>query len=298
MRLEQIVADRAGIARPMIGGDVELATQMQTQLGKIGLLDPPSDGKFGAVSHWALQTLLAKLKTPNKTVIDAGVARVLLEGERADLWPIVTTDDLASRLVAAALRQQYWLCRHPECVNILYVEGMDADGAANDDAPNVFNDLRLLLRFTRTGRPVIEHLWEATTEPGAFYTQVKKLDPRGAARIAFGQYKAWRVGTHMQGRPSAHEALVQSSDIVVFRDFNEDFERQGDDKFTGMFGVNQHAGGDVPKSDIRRASAGCLVGRTRAGHREFMELCKRDPRYRATRGYQFMTAVLPASEVT
>jgi hypothetical protein len=263
----------------------------------MGLLDPPADGKFGAVSHWALQALLAKLKTPDKTVVDAEVARVLLAGEKAKLWPLVRTADLAGRLVAAALRKDYWLCRHPDCVNILYVEGMDADGAANEDQPNVFNDLRLLLRFTRTGRPVIEKLWEATTEPGVFYTKVKKLDPRGAARIAFGQYKAWRVGTHMQGRPTAHEALVQSADIVVFRDLNEDFERQGDERFTGMFGINQHAGGDVPKSDIRRASAGCLVGRTRAGHREFMERCKSDPRYQASRGYQFMTAVMPAGEV-
>lgn len=298
MKLEQIIANRIEIARPMIGSDVELATQIQTQLGRIGLLDPPSDGKFGAVSHWALQALLTKLKSPDKTVIDAELARVLLDDETADLFPAVPTADLAGRVVSAASRRGYWLCRHPDCLNILYIEGMDADGAANDDEPNVFNDLRLMLRFTRTGRPVIEKSWEATTEPGAFYTRVKKLDPRGAARIEFGQYKAWRVGTHMQGRPTAHEALVQSSEIVVFRDLNEDFERTGDARFEGMFGINQHAGGDVPKSDIRRASAGCLVGRTKTGHREFMELCKSDPRYVATRGYTFMTGVMPAQDVT
>jgi hypothetical protein len=297
MKLENIIANRIAVARPMIGGDVELATQIQVQLGRIGLLDPPADGKFGAVSQWALQTLLAKLRAPHKTEIDAEVARVLLDGGAAKLYPIAPTQDLAGRLLKAATRLDYWLCRHPDCVNILYIEGMDADGKANVDEPNVFNDLRVVLRFTRTGRPTIEKMWEATTEPGAFYTRVKKLDPRGAARIQFGQYKAWRVGTHMQGRPSAHEALVQSSDIVVFRDMNEDFERQGDEKFTGMFGINQHSGNDVPTSDIRRASAGCLVGRTMAGHREFMTLCKRDPRFVASRGYQFMAGVMPASEV-
>lgn len=298
MRLENIIANRIEIARPMIGSDVELATQIQTRLGRIGLLDPPSDGKFGAVSHWALQALLTSLKSPNKTVIDADLARVLLDDETTEFFPAVPTTNLAGRVADAANRRGYWLCRHPDCLNILYIEGMDADGATNDDAPNVFNDLRVLLRFTRTGRPVIEKSWVATTEPGAFYTKVKKLDPRGAARIEFGQYKAWRVGTHMQGRPTAHEALVQSSEITVFRDLNEDFERTGDARFEGMFGINQHAGGDVPKSDIRRASAGCLVGRTKTGHREFMELCKSDPRYVASRGYQFMTGVMPAREVT
>jgi hypothetical protein len=191
----------------------------------------------------------------------------------------------------------HWVGRHPDCLNIVYVEGMDDDGTPNVDAPNVFNDLRVVLRVNRAGTPEIEELWEATTEPGKHYTLIEKLDPRGAARIAFGQYKAWSVGTHMAGRPSAHEALVQTAPIQVFRDLNQDFERTGDQTFTGLFGVNQHWGFDLPKSDIGRASAGCLVGRTKTGHRAFMALCKADPRYTANNGYRFLTTVLPAATV-
>jgi hypothetical protein len=191
----------------------------------------------------------------------------------------------------------HWLCRHPDCINVVYVEGLDEDGTPNTDAPNVFNDLRLVLRVNRAGTPVVEELWEATTEPGKHYTLIEKLDPRGAARIAFGQYKAWSVGTHMAGRPSAHQALVQTAPIRVFRDLNTDFERTGDRVFEGLFGVNQHWGFDLPRSDVGRASAGCLVGRTRAGHRAFMALCRSDPRYTANNSYRFLTCVLPAAEI-
>lgn len=64
-----------------------------------------------------------------------------------------------------------------------------------------------------------------------------------------------------------------------------------------MFGVNQHWGFDLPKGDIGNASAGCLVGRTKSGHKEFMAIVKRDPRFEASRGYCFMTSVLPAEAV-
>jgi len=49
--------------------------------------------------------------------------------------------------------------------------------------------------------------------------------------------------------------------------------------------------------EFGRASAGCLVGRTRAGHRAFMALCRSDPRYTANNSYRFLTCVLPAAEI-
>jgi hypothetical protein len=297
MKLQDIASGSESIAVPLIGGDVQLAREIQTQLSAIGLLDPAADGQFGPVSHWALAQLLSKMKLPGKKELDAEVASALLEGEDSQLFPINPATDFAGRLVAAAQKAGYWLCRHPDCVNIVYVEGMDSDGKPNSNAPNEFNDVRVLLRINRAGNPDIAVCWDATSEPGRYYVLVKKLDPRGAARIAFGQYKAWAVGTHMAGRPSAHEALVQTGAVRVFRDLNADFVRTGDDVFEGVFGINQHWGYDLPKSDLGRASAGCLVGRTKAGHREFMSLCKSDPRYLANNGYRFMTAVLQAAEV-
>jgi hypothetical protein len=86
-----------------------------------------------------------------------------------------------------------------------------------------------------SGRPVFQS-WEGTTEPGTFWT-MNPMNAGGAARIAFGQYKSWIVGTHMKGKASAHEALVQVTEVTVHRDLNKDFKRTNDRTDTGLFGV-------------------------------------------------------------
>lgn len=298
MTLEQVASGgAAAVALAVIGADKGLAREVQQRLADIGLLDPPVDGQFGAVSQWAIHALLRKVGTPDKAVLDRELAEELLRPATAALFPVNTPDTLAGRMVKALQDQDLWLNRHPDCLNIVYIEGMDPDGTPNADAPDAFNDLRLLLRVNRAGNPEIAGRWEATTEPGTYYTKLHKLDPRGAARIAFGQYKAWAVGTHNQSKPSGHEALVQATDIKVYRDLNEDYERAGDRTFVGLFGINQHWGYDLPVNALGNASAGCLVGRTKKGHREFMAALKEDPRYLASRGYRFMTTVLPARDV-
>ena len=298
MTLQQI-ADGAvpPVALATIGADKALAREVQQRLGEIGLLDPPTDGQFGAVSQWATHAFLRKLGTPDKPSLDRDAARALLEANADSLFPINASATLAGGIFGAMRAGDFWINRHPDCLNIVYIEGIDPDGQRNIDAPNEFNDLRLLLRVNKAGNPEIAGQWEATTEPGTFYTKIQKLDPRGAARIAFGQYKAWVVGTHNQSKPSAHEALVQACDIKVFRDLNEDFERDGDKAFVGTFGINQHWGFDLPLKALGNASAGCLVGRTKQGHREFMAALKRDARYVASHGYRFITTVMPASDV-
>jgi hypothetical protein len=291
--LEELAAGGRVVALGLIGADRPLARQVQERLSAHGLLDPPADGLFATVSLWAIGQFLRKIGRGNATTLDPEAATALLGDE--PVFPLKTPPSLAGRIVRAMQAAGHWLSRHPDCVNIVYVEGMDCDGMPNTDAPNVFNDARFVIRVNRAGTPEIAEAWEATTEPGRHYTLVEKLDPRGAARIAFGQYKAWSVGTHLAGRPSAHEALVQTESIRVHRDLNADFERTGDQVFEGMFGVNQHWGFDLPKSDIGRASAGCLVGRTKAGHRTFMTLCRADPRYVANHSYRFVATVLPCT---
>ena len=297
MILEDIARGAPPVPLALIGGDQALTRQVQLRLGEIGLVDPPADGSFGPVSNWGIGQFLRKIGAATANILDADAAKALLSDNANTLFPVNTPDTLAGRIVRAMQTAGHWLCRHPNCVNIIYIEGMDPDGTPNTDAPNIFNDLRLVLRINRAGNPEIVEAWEATTEPGKHFTLIEKLDPRGAARIAFGQYKSWSVGIHMAGRPSAHEALVQTASIRVHRDLNQDFERTGDAVFEGLFGVNQHWGFDLPKSDIGRASAGCLVGRTKAGHRAFMALCKADPRFVVNNSYRFLTAVLPAAAV-
>ena len=206
------------------------------------------------------------------------------------LKPNPVVSDLAHLVVAAMERKGHQVDRGPGEVNIVYVEGMNPDGTANADEANKWNDLRLLIRF-EGGEPRIIGEWAATTEPGRYWTE-NPMNPLGAARIEFGQYKAWQVG--MQRK--SHEALVQTGgQLTVCRDLNKDGQRTGDKRQTGEFGINQHWGYDLP--EVEKASAGCLVGQSKDGHRQFMALVKSDPRYQANRKYVFATAVLQESDV-
>jgi hypothetical protein len=180
-------------------------------------------------------------------------------------------------------------------INIIYVEGCNADGTLNADAPNEFNDRRLLITFEGS-TPKIVGNWEATTEPGFYYTDYP-MNPQGAARIKFGQYKGcWQVGIH--GNSVPHEALVQVRPVTVFRDYNRDMARTGDKEDAGNFGINQHGGYDYLYSNISQASAGCLVGRTMQGHEEFMTIVKSDPRYRSNQDFEFTTAIIPGDKLS
>ena len=80
-------------------------------------------------------------------------------------------------------QKDYWLARVPGYRNIVYVEGANADGSANDDKPNRFNDKRIVLEVDKNGKPSILDQWKATTEPGSFYT-LNPHNDKGAARIA------------------------------------------------------------------------------------------------------------------
>jgi hypothetical protein len=202
--------------------------------------------------------------------------------------------DLAHLVVAALERKGYQVDHGPGELNIVYVEGMNLDGTPNNDEANKWNDLRLLIEF-EGGQPKIVGKWAATTEPGRYWTE-HPLSPLGAARIAFGQYASWQVGMHHADKPSGHEALVQTGGpVTVCRDLNKDCLRAGDRVQTGHFGINQHWGYDL--AEVDKASAGCLVGQSKDGHREFMALVKSDPRYQANHKYVFATAILPESDV-
>ena len=168
--------------------------------------------------------------------------------------------------------------------NIIYIEGIDINGRLNSDEPNQFNDVRAVFdQFNCID------CWQATCEPGAWYTHTP-MNPDGAFRIAFGHHAAaWEIGIH--GNSDPHEALIQVGEVRGFRDYNQDFVRPGDQEVCGYYGINQHWGYDMPPGDIGQASAGCLVGRSRHGHREFMELCKKSGKR------LFDTIVVPGNEV-
>jgi hypothetical protein len=136
----------------------------------------------------------------------------------------------------------------------------------------------------------------ATIEPGRFFT-VNPTNPKGAARIAFGQFKACHVGIHKAGTRNAHEALVQAAPLPVHRDLNKDGSRTGDKVDEGMFGINQHSGFNASEKDIGHNSAGCPVTRSHDDHKAFMTLVKSDPRFNASHGYRFVTTVIDGRDL-
>lgn len=274
----------------LLGGNTSLVRFIQGSLSAHGYLDPPSDGLFGQVSLWALREFCDH----HGKSLGAGFTPEIAELLNA---PIVHLRefDLSSHWFGRAIKhaqdQGHWFCRHPACWNILYVEGINVDGSRNSDEPNRFNDVRGLFKVTSTGALDVL-LWEGTTEPGTHWT-LNPMNPDGAARIKFDQYKAWRVGVHN----SNHEALVQVEPVSVHRDLNQDYMRTGDELDTGLFGINQHWGYDLPRDNLGNSSAGCLVGRTKSGHKDFMAKLKADGRYQANPGYKFMTSIVSGDTI-
>ncbi|MEM7716215.1 MAG: peptidoglycan-binding domain-containing protein [Cyanobacteria bacterium P01_A01_bin.68] len=298
MKLQEFYSQKLEYGLETVADDKELAKHIQEILIWHKLLAPPADGKFGPISASALREFQELMKCNESGFLGPDTAKKLIETHPSELpqRELNLSNDLASRIVKYMLAKGYHVDRKTGEYNIIYVEGMNPDGTLNSDRPNSFNDLRLVIQVV--GRtPKIIGIWEATTEPGKHYTYnpISAYSRKhGAARIKFGQYKAWRVGTHGNAEP--HEALIQVSNITVHRDFNKDMIRTGDKLDTGSFYINQHYGYDYPRNNIGYASAGCLVGRTRKGHRDFMRLIKQDWRYQNNRKYKFMTTIIAGDD--
>lgn len=298
MKLNEFAAQNTTIEIDAIGQDVELTKDIQARLAAVGFLDPPVDGKFGPVSKLALREFGKAVEVETEELLGKQLADALLTKPADEVAPLSLGDDLASTLLKYMAHKGHWIARVPGFINIVYVEGMDEDGRLNDDAPDKFNDCRLLVSIEE-GRPKLLGRWQATTEPGRHFT----LHPPagvahlGVARIAFGQYKAWARGIHhgLSGG-TGHEALVQVDKIRIHRDRNQDFQRTNDNVFEGVFAINQHSGRDQGAHSIGRASAGCLVGRAHAGHLAFMALVKSDRRFQESSHYTFMTTVIAGDD--
>lgn len=295
MKLQDFLGKEEKWGFEAIAKDEDLTRQIQILLIGLGLLEPPADAKFGPVTAAAIKKFQELKKTNEPDYIGAITAKELIQTKPDDLPkpPLKLGNDIASRIVKYMLAQNYQVFTGLKEYNIVYIEGMDGDWSLNSDTPNGFNDRRIVIEVVNGVPKIVDH-WQATTEPGRYYT-LNPMNPGGAARIKFGQYKAWAVGMH--GNAERHEALVQVTAITVHRDFNKDYKRTGDQLDTGLFFVNQHWGYDAPSNDIKNASAGCLVGRMRQGHREFMSIIKQDRRYVANNDYVFYTAIIPGDDL-
>ena len=93
--------------------------------------------------------------------------------------------------------------------------------------------------------------FNATTIPGKDYTEHPE-NPQGVARLIPGLW-SFKRGLH-----KGNEALVQNNNMIILRDTDEDYNMDYDSDYlqTGMFGINNHAGGP---NNIQKWSAGCQV---------------------------------------
>lgn len=210
----------------------------------------------------------------------------------------MTNQKLAEKIVAYMGIKGYEVDTDPGHVNIVYLEGANPDATLNSDAADGWNDLSLIITFDAEKIPKIAFSAVCTTEPGkaaTFDSAARRLG--GVARIALGQYTAWRVGFHKQSRLlDTHPALVQCAPVPVHRDSNRDGLRIGD-PVGYAHGINQH--GTAPSyrgGSVGRWSAGCLVRQWWADHLRFMEIVRSDPRYQSNARHVFSTTIIAGDD--
>lgn len=196
----------------------------------------------------------------------------------------------AQKIIQAMQAHGYRVDSGDDVMNLVYLEGMDLTGAPNGNRPNCWDDLRILVR-NGTGGPKVLGAWEATTEPGEYWSSPEhRMNAAGAFHIDLGQQTAWVPGSYHDA-----PALVQAKAIHGTRDGKVHYARDGKPDF-GDFGVHHHKGYDYPKNNIGKSSAGCQVGRTVAGHMEFWNILKTDKRFSPT--FVWTSTVMPAAWVT
>jgi hypothetical protein len=195
----------------------------------------------------------------------------------------------ANKIIQAMQSHNYHVDIGDDVMNIVYIEGMELSGTPNGNRPNCWDDLRTLIRVHPNMQAEVLGAWEATTEPGEYYTQ-NPMNPGGAFHIDLGQQTAWSLGQYHE-----REALRQCRPLHGTRDNTRHYARDGAKVF-GDFGVHHHAGYDYAKTNIGKSSAGCQVGRTVAGHLEFMRLLHTDSRMAPQ--FVWTSTVLPAAWVT
>lgn len=171
--------------------------------------------------------------------------------------------------------------------NLIYIEGGFFFGGRftpNADTADGWNDLRILLEFTASGVPFISHIAKATCEPGTSATNSANAAKNGGvARLQLIQYReAAMMGFH---KIKTHPALVQSGEILVYRDANRDQKRTGDPIYPA-YGINHHSTNPIFTGEkVGMYSMGCCVGWNWQEHLEFINLMKTDPRYIQDNGF-------------
>ena len=208
------------------------------------------------------------------------------------LEDIFFTHEHPTPITAFMQKNNMFFSRAVGSYNIIYIRDCLAEGhrlSYRKGVLNEWSDVRLILDHKGN----IVHVAAATVSPGLKYT-ILPLNPKGAARLADGQYRAWVDGYHK--RNYKHPALVQALGLPISRDEDRDGVIDPNEKFVYLppIGINQHSTAAAFKSKyIDKWSAGCLVGQKMEDHFEFLALLRRDYRNLETKGqYIFITKIL------
>jgi hypothetical protein len=192
-------------------------------------------------------------------LLDRGVKTIVKPDDAAP-------ETLAEKIVAVCDKRKFPLDRKGG-LNIIGLEGVNPDGSFNNDTPDQWNDLMVLLKFAG-GKPTIVWQCQSTTEPGRYYTD-RPLNSAGCARLDTGYHKAiWSRGQH-----KGHSAMVQTGTARLVRDGNRNHSR--DDKVTQeqWKGINWHSAyGNYSGGSIGQWSAGCCVSIPVAKFNQAMQL--------------------------
>src|SRR5947209_4899792 len=103
MKLKELTST---VLMSALAADGEVAKDIQTELARLGILDPPADGDFGPVSVLGWNTFLALAEVKPKTPVSEGSdtdltpvrAQLLRNADPAKLLPVKTGSDLAGAI--------------------------------------------------------------------------------------------------------------------------------------------------------------------------------------------------------
>lgn len=276
---------------------------IQEHLVRIGLLSPPADGKWGSqsASAWrafrrvcgdegdAIEIDILNLLAKHKSASDLDFKPKVNDAEHAIAVKIIR------RMVALNFPINVSMGSDKPTYNIAYVSGTNPDGSRNDNRIDDWNDLRFLIQVAADGTVLVPLCKLATIDAG-YYWRNDPMNPLGTAQVDLDQYL---LNCHCVGRHGSKQypAIVQVGYISITRDLNAKGLRDAADKaYRGNdYGMNQHHGYDRDRVGIM--SAGCFVGRSIAGHEQFMALLRKDRRYVCNNGFAWSTAILDGTKI-
>ncbi len=189
--------------------------------------------------------------------------------------------------IQQALRDKgYKLFNRPFELNIVGVRSNSVQPNAFDDTIHVF--------FADSNGKMIEHQFQATTDPGTYWLQ-NPLSPQGTAILKEGQYlDTYGIGLH-RGK---YLALVQKCAVTVMRDYDRNavLDFMNGKQETGFFGINIHRASESGTTKVvDHFSAGCQVFASATDFVLFMSLCEK---HRALYGNEFTFTLIDERALT